>query len=56
MGKNRIATNSLRRKEGNRQSDRITIGMDLGDKTNRYCVLDDGREVIAERSAAFAGC
>src|SRR5580700_3489897 len=26
--------------------------MDLGDKTSRYCVLDDGGEVIAERSVA----
>src|SRR3984885_3583936 len=52
MRKNNIATKSPRRKEGNRQSERITIGMDLGDKTSRYCVLDDGGEVIAERSVA----
>jgi transposase InsO family protein len=52
MRKNNIVTKSPGRKEGNRQSDRITIGMDLGDKTSRYCVLDDGGEVIAERSVA----
>jgi transposase len=52
MTKNNIATKSPGRKESNRQSDRITIGMDLGDKTSRYCVLDDGGEVIAERSVA----
>ena len=52
MTKNNIATKSPRGKEGNRQSERITIGMDLGDKTSRYCVLDDGGEVIAERSVA----
>jgi transposase len=52
MRKNIIATKSPGRKEGNRHSDRITIGMDLGDKTSRYCVLDDGGEVIAERSVA----
>ena len=52
MRKNIIATKSPGRKESNRQSDRITIGMDLGDKTSRYCVLDDGGEVIAERSVA----
>jgi transposase len=52
MKKNNAATKSPRRKETNRQSDRITIGMDLGDKTSRYCVLDDSGEVIAERSVA----
>jgi hypothetical protein len=26
--------------------------MDLGDKTSRYCVLDDEGEVMAERSVA----
>jgi len=29
----------------------ITIGMDLGDKTSRYCVLEEG-EVVEERSVA----
>ena len=44
------AKKSPRGKEANRQSDRVTIGMDLGDKTSRYCVLDDEGEVMAERS------
>ena len=52
MKKNNTATKSPRRKETNRRSDRITIGMDLGDKTSRYCVLDDSGEVITERSVA----
>ncbi len=30
----------------------ITIGMDLGDKTSRYCVLDGGGEVVKEASAS----
>jgi transposase len=30
----------------------ITIGMDLGDKTSRYCVLNGNGEVIQERSVA----
>lgn len=30
----------------------ITIGMDLGDKTSRYCMLDSNGEVVEERSAA----
>jgi activator of 2-hydroxyglutaryl-CoA dehydratase len=44
------ATKSPRRKQGSRRSDRITIGMDLGDKTSRYCVLAEDGEVIGERS------
>ena len=30
----------------------ITIGLDLGDKTSRYCVLDENGEVEAEGSVA----
>lgn len=30
----------------------ITIGMDVGDKTSRYCVLDGEGKVVAERSTA----
>jgi len=30
----------------------ITIGMDLGDKSSRYCVLDEDGEVLLERSAS----
>lgn len=33
-----------------RKSDRVTIGMDLGDKTSRYCVLNGDGEVIGEGS------
>jgi transposase len=39
---------SPRRKETNRKSDRVTIGMDLGDKTSRYCILNAAGEVVAE--------
>jgi transposase len=31
-----------------RQSDRLTIGMDLGDKTSRYCMLNGAGEVVEE--------
>ena len=31
-----------------RKSDRVTIGMDLGDKTSRYCALNGVGEVIEE--------
>jgi transposase len=30
----------------------FTIGLDLGDKTSRYCVLDSSGEVVEERSVA----
>lgn len=30
----------------------LTIGMDLGDKTSRYCVLEEGGEVVQEGSVA----
>lgn len=30
----------------------VTIGMDLGDRSSRYCVLDEQGEVVAEKSAA----
>jgi len=30
----------------------FTIGMDLGDKTSRYCVLDEQGEVVREDSVA----
>ena len=31
---------------------RLTIGMDLGDRTSRYCVLGEGGEVLLEGSVA----
>jgi len=43
------ATRSPRRKV-NRPSERMTIGMDLGDKVSRYCVLNEVGEVTLERS------
>jgi transposase len=35
-----------------RQAGLITIGLDLGDKSSRYCVLDEAGEVLAEGSVA----
>ncbi len=47
MKKNSIAPKSSKsRKEGLRH----TIGMDLGDKTSRYCVLDGEGQVVEESS------
>jgi transposase len=46
------AAKSPGRKQTNRPSGRMTIGMDLGDRTSRYCVLNEAGEVTAERSVA----
>jgi len=35
-----------------RKTDQVTIGMDLGDKTSRYCVLNAAGEVLLEGSCA----
>jgi transposase len=40
---------SRQRKAGARPS---AIGMDLGDKTSRYCVLDEEGEIVREDSVA----
>jgi len=39
-------------KEQKGRPERVTIGMDLGDRTSRYCVLDDEGAVVAEGSVA----
>jgi transposase len=40
--------------ERRRRVGAVTIGMDVGDKTSRYCVLDDNGGVLAEGSVATA--
>ncbi len=40
------------RRTENGTADRITIGMDLGDKTSRFCVLDGGGEIVTEGRTA----
>jgi transposase len=35
-----------------RASGRLTIGLDLGDRSSRYCILDEQGELIAEGSVA----
>jgi hypothetical protein len=35
--------------------DRVTIGMDLGDKTNRYCMLSSDGEILRERQGGGPG-
>ncbi len=44
--------NSIRSKSPTacKKARRVTIGMDLGDKTSRFCVLDDDGQVVREGS------
>ena len=50
MKKNSSIAKSSTRRSKSRSNGRMTIGMDLGDKTSRICVLSEGGEVIQERS------
>jgi transposase len=50
MKKNNKSSKSPRRSIKIRHTDRVTIGMDLGDKTSRYCVLNGAGEVMGEGS------
>lgn len=50
MKKNSIQQSPKR--QAIRKDDRITIGLDLGDRNSRYCVLNGEGQVIAEGSVA----
>jgi transposase len=52
MKKNNKNAKSPTRSTKIRRADGVTIGMDLGDKTSRYCVLNAAGEVIQEGSCA----
>jgi transposase len=51
MKKNSITPQSSKRRTM-ASKELITIGMDLGDRTSRYCMLDGNGEVVEERSLA----
>jgi transposase len=51
MKKNSKVKQSPKRAQARKQEP-ITIGMDLGDKTSRYCVLGNQGEVVSESSVA----
>ena len=51
MKKNSTTSQSPKRAAA-REKGPITIGMDLGDKTSRYCVLGDSGEKVSEGSVA----
>ena len=42
----------IRNGKGDWEGKKLTIGMDLGDRTSRYCVLGEGGEVLLEASVA----
>ena len=52
MKKNNKNSKSPTRSRKIRRADRVTIGMDLGDKTSRYCALNAAGEVIQEGACA----
>jgi transposase len=56
MKKNSICPRSSRRsgkdRQGSIQKGSMTIGMDLGDKSSRYCVLNEAGGVVKEGSVA----
>jgi transposase len=52
MKKNNNSSKSPQRVRKVRKTGRVTIGMDLGDKTSRMCFLDEEGEVIREGSVA----
>jgi transposase len=47
----KISTAKMKRQVAARTK-KCTIGMDLGDRSSRYCVLDENGDVIAEGSVA----
>lgn len=51
MKKNNTCPQSRKRTSA-RQAGRMTIGMDLGDKTSRYCVMNSNGGVVKEGSVA----
>src|SRR5216683_395581 len=52
MKKNIRISKSSTRSTTIRKSDQVTIGMDLGDKTSRYCALNAAGEVVVEAACA----
>jgi len=42
--------NTVRKSQGKQR--RLTIGLDLGDRSSRYCILDEQGEVLSEGSVA----
>jgi transposase len=51
MKKNNKTFKSSQRETKTRATGRVTIGMDLGDKTSRICVLNEEGEIVREASA-----
>ena len=52
MNKNSSRSKSPKASKKATRATNVTIGMDLGDRTSRYCMLDANGEVLREASAA----
>ena len=52
MNKNSSRSKSPKASKKATRETNVTIGMDLGDRTSRYCMLDANGEVLREASAA----
>src|SRR5260370_17328774 len=50
MKKHNTVRKSARNRKGVHR--RLTVGIDLGDRSSRYCILDEQGEVLAEGSVA----
>src|SRR6478672_3773811 len=50
MKKNSSGCKSPKASMKTTKSTNVTVGMDLGDKTSRYCMLDENGEVLREAS------
>ena len=46
--------NTVKKSSGTREGakGKLTVGIDLGDRSSRYCILDEQGEVLAEGSVA----
>ena len=52
MNKNSSRSKSPKASKQATKATNVTVGMDLGDKTSRYCMLDENGEVLREASVA----
>ena len=52
MKKRSSSQKSQKRTVKTKTQERVTIGMDLGDKTSRYCILNSEGEILREGQAA----
>jgi hypothetical protein len=47
-------TATMMRETLNKQGGRLTVGLDLGDRSSFYCVLDETSDVLLEQKVGVA--